>query len=693
MRFRIFVILVVLLSCSLKIKAQYEDSIFYDLDIEEVTIQRRPSLIINEIGPAKTDFDSPALRENITVNLAEKLSDIGSVFIKSYGRSTLSTASFRGTSPSHTQVTWNGMKINSPMLGMVDLSAIPTFFVDKMEVSIGSATVGVASGGIGGAIELETLQSDMDSVPFIQYVQGISSYNTYDQYIDLSFGREKISGSTKLYYTSSKNDFRYINYRKKVFVFDDNGDVTDSYYPEERNKNGFYKDFHALQEIYLKCDDGSLWSATVWFMDSKRGIPMLNVDYRTTNLSENRQDDITVRSIVSWDKEKERSKYTLRGGYIHSDLRYFYLGDAGNGNLKKMVDSNSKINTLFLSWDSDFKPTNNLSVSLSVSFYQHFVTSIDNALTNLSEDRYIIGYEKARFEPSAILSVKYRPLNRMGLSATIREDIYGKDMVPPIPALFADYLVSRRWNIILKSSVARNSRYPTLNDLYFSPGGNPELKSEKGYTYDFGVSFGIEESKISLNGDISFFGSKIKDWILWLPTYKGYWSPFNIKQVDSRGMETSADMVIKLTENKSISVEGNFTVTRSINNGDPVGLLDESIGKQLVYVPLYSSAINGIFISDGWKIKYSWNYYSKRYTTSNNNEGSIMGVLGNYFMNDISIEKDFSPGIGSLSAKIMVNNLFDEEYESVLSRPMPGRNYCLMISFTPNAKKSLNKYK
>ncbi len=32
----------------------------------------------------------------------------------------MATASMRGTAPSHTKVTWNGMSLNSPMLGMVD---------------------------------------------------------------------------------------------------------------------------------------------------------------------------------------------------------------------------------------------------------------------------------------------------------------------------------------------------------------------------------------------------------------------------------------------------------------------------------------------------------------------------------------------------------------------------------------------
>ena len=38
-----------------------------------------------------------------------------------------------------------------------------------------------------------------------------------------------------------------------------------------------------------------------------------------------------------------------------------------------------------------------------------------------------------------------------------------------------------------KASVSRNYRFPTLNDLYFLPGGNPGLNSEKGVAYEAGL--------------------------------------------------------------------------------------------------------------------------------------------------------------------------------------------------------------
>ena len=86
------------------------------IDIDEVPIYGlRP---MKEIGTQQTKFDSLALKENISLSMADILTFHSSLFVKSYGRATLSTVAFRGTSPSHTQVTWNGMKINNPMLGM-----------------------------------------------------------------------------------------------------------------------------------------------------------------------------------------------------------------------------------------------------------------------------------------------------------------------------------------------------------------------------------------------------------------------------------------------------------------------------------------------------------------------------------------------------------------------------------------------
>ncbi|MGG6548803.1 UNVERIFIED_CONTAM: TonB-dependent receptor, partial [Prevotella sp. 15_C9] len=80
---------------------------------------------------------------------------------------------------------------------------------------------------------------------------------------------------------------------------------------------------------------------------------------------------------------------------------------------------------------------------------------------------------------------------------------------------------------------------------------------------------------------------------------------------------------------------------------------------------------------------YKWSYYSERFTTTSNEVSYITGRLKPYYMNDLSVEKRFSWKWVELSVKGIVNNLFGSEYVTVLSRPMPRRNYELFLEIRP----------
>ena len=65
------------------------------------------------------------------------------------------------------------------------------------------------------------------------------------------------------------------------------------------------------------------------------------------------------------------------------------------------------------------------------------------------------------------------------------------------------------------------------------------------------------------------------------------------------------------------------------------------------------------------------------------NDLTLTGRLPKYYMSNISLEKSVALSWAELSLKGLVNNLFDEEYLSVLSRPMPGINFEIFVSITP----------
>ena len=661
-----------------------ENSTTYDVHkkilIPEVTVYgKRP---LKEIGLQQTKLDSVVLKENIALSMADVLTFNTPIFVKSYGRATLSTVSFRGTSPSHTQVTWNGMRINNPMLGMTDFSMIPSYFIDKASLLHGTSSVNETGGGLGGAIKLSTSPAEQEGFG-LQFVQGIGSFYTFDDFLRLSYGNEHWQTSTRVVFSTSKNNYKFRNHDKKINVYDDDMNIVEQYYPIERNKSGEFKDLHLLQEVYYNNKRGDRFGLNAWYIYSNRELPMLTVDHGDDTDFDNRQREHTFRSVFSYDHLAEAWKVSANAGYIYTWMAYDYKRDLGNGVMAHMTRSRSKIHTIYGKVEGEYHLHKKWLFMANLSAHQHFVESRDKNVILQSGDKGIVGYRKARIELSGSASVKWQPIDRLGMSVVVREELYGKNWTPVIPAFFIDGVLSQKGNLMAKASVSRNFRFPTLNDLYFLPGGNPELKQENGWTYDVGLSFAVEKKDVySLSGSATWFDSYINDWIIWLPTTKGFFSPDNIKDVHAYGVELQADLNLIFPKNWRLGLNGTFSWTPSINQGEPRSPADQSVGKQLPYIPLLSSTINGRLSWRRWTLSYKWCYYSERFTMSSN-DLSLTGKLPPYFMSNLSLEKLFLFRWADLSLKGTINNLFDEEYLSVLSRPMPGINFEFFVGITP----------
>ena len=637
---------------------------------------------MKDIGVQKTTFDSLTLKENIALSMADILTFNSSVFVKSYGRATLSTVAFRGTSPSHTQVTWNGMRINNPMLGMTDFSTIPSYFIDQASLLHGTSSVGETGGGLGGLVKLGTLPEIGEGFN-AQYVQGIGSFSTFDEFARITYGNEHWQSSTRVVYSSSPNDYKYINHDKKLNIYDDDKNIIGQYHPTERNKSASFKDFHLLQEVYYNTLRGDRFGLNAWYIGSNRELPMLTTDYGSERGFENRQREQTFRGVVTWDHNRSNWRTGVKGGYIHTWMAYDYRREVAEGNWASMTRSRSRVNTLYGQADGEYTPSRQWYFTANVSAHQHFVVSKDKNIIIQDGGKGIVGYDKGRIELSGSASAKWQPIDRLGMSIVLRQDMFGDKWAPVIPAFFIDGVVSRAGNIMLKASVSRNYRFPTLNDLYFLPGGNPDLKSEQGFSYDAGVSFDIGRSEVfSLSGSATWFDSRIDDWIIWLPTTKGFFSPRNVKKVHAYGVELNANLAVQPFKGWLLDLNGSYSWTPSVNEGEKMSPADKSVGKQLPYVPKHSASLTGRLTWRTWSFTYKWAYYSERFTMSSN-DYTLTGHLPQYFMSNISLEKIMSFKPADLQLKLAINNLFNDDYLSVLSRPMPGINFEFFIGITP----------
>ena len=650
-----------------------------NIAIREVPIWgRRP---MKEIGVERTTFDSVTLKENIALSIADVLTFNSPLFVKQYGRATLSTVSFRGTGPSHTQVTWNGMRINNPMLGMTDFSMIPSYFIDDASLLHGTSSVNEAGGALGGVVKLSTAPAAADGFG-LQYIQGIGMYRTFDEFLRLTWGDEHWQVSTRAVYQSSRNDYKYRNRDKKENIYDEEMNIVGSYYPVERNKSGAFDDVHVLQEIYYNTGRGDRFGLNAWYINSNRELPLLTTDYADDTRFENRQREHTLRSVLSWDRLRRDWKVGAKAGYIHTWMAYDYRRDPGNGIMTSMTRSRSRIDTFYGQAAGEYAVGDEWLFTADIALHQHFVRSADKNIVLQQGDKAIVGYDQGRVEIDAAVSAKWRPAERLGLSAVLREQLYGTKWAT-VPALFADYLLSKRGNVVAKASVSRNFRFPTLNDLYFLPGGNPDLKNETGVQYEAGLSFAVGRDAIyTLSGSASWYDQRIDDWILWLPTTKGFFSPVNIKEVHAYGVEVRADLSVMLARGLKLDLDGTFSWSPSINVGEPMSPADQSVGKQLPYEPEFSGTATGRLAWRSWGLLWQFCYYSERYTMSSN-DITLTGRLTPYVMNNLSLEKGFAFRRADLSLKATINNLFNEEYLSVLSRPMPRMNCEFFVNVKP----------
>jgi len=617
-----------------------------------------------QAGSKETQVDTLVLQQKSHVSLSELLSENTSIFIKSHGRGALATASFRGTSPSHTQVTWNGININSPMAGMVDFSLIPVYLIDELTLKHGPASIVDHSGGLGGSVNINN-KPDWDTTFRVKYLQGIGSYNTFDEFLQLGLGNKALQSKTRVYHNYSKNDYTFINWG--IGHIDPiNGSVSN---PLDTNKNAEYQRYGLLQELYYRHKSGQLISVKYWGQLAERAIPRATSYEGPDNTNINNQSDIDHKVVADWRKINQHSELYFKSAFAHKDLLYVQQNRISGLGTIPAVYSTSKQNSYLNGLSYTNNQWQNLKLQGNLDFNYYRVNSRDSVQHT--------GFKQDRTEVSTCISSQKKIKELLSLNLMLRQDLINNKLVPLIPYAGFSLALTTKQSLIVKGNIARNFHQPTLSDLYWQPGGNPELLPEQGLSSEIGLATFFKIKKQTIQTEITAYRSDIKNWIIWLPSFKGYWEPFNIQRVLSRGLETNLNTKGRLGR-FNYHFAASYAYTSSLNYGDQQTRGRNSYKKQLVYIPLHSANVFAGLEYKGYAISWQHNSYSERYTTSSN-EISRRDWLYPYFMNDLSLGKTVKLSNIQLSTSFKIYNVFNETYHSILYRPMPKRNYMFLI--------------
>jgi outer membrane cobalamin receptor len=615
---------------------------FGQLSLDSDTVKIREVIIssrMSDSDPAvykKNKIDTILISTYSNRNLSDLLSETTGIFIKSYGIGGIATPSFRGTGASHTMINWNGININSPMLGQSDLSLFPVGLADDIEIWYGGASMQLNNGGIGGTINIET-KPDWIKKTLLSANSSVGSFGRYSGLIKVRTGTSKIESVTKGFFLNSENNFRYLN------------TVSGSEPLWQTRTNNQVRQKGFIQELYYNTMPGIL-SARVWYQASERNIPgsMLTLQ---PNSGESQFDE-SFRTIMNYDFSRRKSNLSVTAAWVLNRLNYLnHLASIDSKNLSETL-------TLKASFENQIGESTKLKIVL------------DEQNGAVKSNNY---YDLKRRNTASITASIDRLKDKISLMLLLREIIDRQHLLIPDFSSGARLRLFDGNDYFLKASISRNSKIPTMNDLFWIPGGNPELKNEYAMIYELTYEMTQKiTDPLDLKYDLSAFRYSIKDMIQWHPGEYAYWTADNIQSVNSTGIESS--LSLNYVQNKlNTGLKAGYSFTRAISGG-PKLQNDATIGKQLIYIP--ENQINGSF-----RLRYgcyyaTWiaDFTGKRYITADNTR-----YLPGYFVNNLITGIGFPLKGSSIDISFTIDNLFNEEYQSMVYYPLPGRSYSIKI--------------
>jgi len=597
-------------------------------NLREISINAERSDLFN-FG-LNTDKPDSLLKHFVNSQNLGSLLDISSgIVIRSYGPGCLASTSLRGGTAQQTSLNWNGLTINSPVNGLNDLNLIPNFLFGNINVVPGLAGSIQGSSSIGGGINLSDNLLINKGVSG-QALQSVGSFGNFTNGFKFNYSQKNWKSSTAWIYNQALNNFPFIN--RAEFG-----------QPKQILENALGKTFSILHQSNL--NTARMGSFKIWYWGSaaKREIPSTMLTYNSKAF----QDDQSHKGMLQWSYQLKNLGLKYRSLWQNDYLVY----DDSASYLRSVSTSNLFVNDAEVRINFNHLDVLSFGVLQTNSFAQatnYTSTAVRNQTAFWST------YQISILKLKSIFTINFR------------EEWLGDHRLPIIPGF--GFRTKLNKSIEIYGQLSRVYRIPTLNDLYWNPGGNLLLKPETGWAEELSFRYNLKTFDISLTG----FSRIISNWILWQPINAQIWSPINIGQVKSQGIELRSNLILKLNSKivSKFGMQANYT--ESFNDEKS----DANYGKQLIYIPLNKvSGTAGIsYLNSSFLV--SALFVGKRYSSSDNED-----IMQSYGLLNLALSQSFSIKKTKGDLFFKANNVLNKMYEAIIWRPMPGFNVELGVNY------------
>mgnify|MGYP003646354025 CR=1 FL=1 len=592
------------------------------LELSQVEVQAF-ALKKYAFGQYVRSLDKNRLEQLSGYSLGEVLQQETGLFLRQYGPGMLNSLSMRGTSAGHNALFWNGLPVNSPSLGQADYSIFPLGGFDAVNIHYGSSGALYGTDAIGGSVHLSS-NLGFNTGNELKVGTLVGSFGRWHQQVSYRQGNEKFAFKTNLYRNYTANNFTYKDYASPGT-------------PEKRQEHAKVSQIGWVQDFSYKINSVQSLKANLWLNTNDRQIqPLLG---SSTN---DVQEDRSFRAVIDYTHAGEKLIWTATTG-ISNDLMVF-----------NSDNNQTRLILIGTALDYSFSPKWQTLAGIRYSHIKGRLATYDR------QEQRIELYQATNFKPN----------QNLGISMQLRQLIHEGEAVPFTPSIGAEwsFFKSTVWNWQLISNLSKSFKIPTLNDRFWEPGGNPNLKPEKSLSKEIGLTSKAHLSAFSFENRLTYFHMNVDNWILWLPQ-STYWQAENVRNVVNQGLEYFFKGGFE-QGNKRWTLHVDYSLNSAVNQSGDFGN-SLSQGKQLPYVPKHKIRTQGNLQKGPYKLYIQNQWTSERFVTTDNQT-----VLAAYSLWDTGLSYAFD-WKGKLKGNLgfHTNNIFNVDYQVLRLRSMPGRNF------------------
>lgn len=401
-----------------------------------------------------------------------------------------------------------------------------------------------------------------------------------------------------------------------------------------KNENGQFYNTSFNANLAYKLDSKNTLKLYSYLFESER-----HFSGTLAAPSKSKYEDLNTRNLLEWAGNYGKFTSKMKAAFFTEKYRYFE-------NAATSIFNTANAKTLVAKYDLSYRPNKEMEFNSVIDYTQ---------TKGVGEE---IGINTRRIG-SGVLLFKHSPFRDFLYELAVRKEITNDYKSPVLFSVGTNYAVSNFYKIKVNGS--RNFRVPTFNDLYWQGSGNTDLKPESSYQLEVGNEFKLKNINLSVTG----YYIKIQDLLRWAPGTNGNWTPSNVAKVATYGVEMLLNSTRKFGRHElDFNATYAYTISRDLEKE-----------KQLIYVPYHKFTASLAYSFKDFSAHYQYLYNGEVFTSSDN-----FYSLDDYLVSNIGVDYAFGKN-RFIQVGFDALNIFNENYQSVAVRPMPGRNYSLSLTF------------